>query len=82
MIDACIPLSLGYSPVARPGCGAGNYGGAGSGAVAATVMRYSKTPASGGILTNYTTIRHFYPIAACTRYDLSLSEVPCALILF
>ena len=50
--------------------------------MAATIMEYSEAPASEGILTNYATVGRFYPIATYTRNNLSLSEVPCALIGF
>lgn len=82
MINAYIPWSLEDSPVAQPGYSAGNYRGAESKAMAATIMRYSGAPASEGILTNYATVERFYPIATYTRNNLSLSKVPYALIGF
>jgi len=53
MINACIPLSQRYSPIAQPKYGARNCRGARSEAVVATIMQYSKAPTSKRILTNY-----------------------------
>ena len=63
MITACMPLSRKYSPMVQPANGARNCIGAGSEAVAATMIEYSSAPFSSSTLTNWATVERFCPIA-------------------
>ena len=63
MMTACMPLSRKNSPMAQPEKGARNCIGAGSEAVAATMIEYSSAPFSSSVLTNWATVERFWPIA-------------------
>jgi hypothetical protein len=63
MMTACMPLSRKYSPIVQPENGARNCMGAGSEAVAATMMEYSSAPFSSRALTNWATVERFWPTA-------------------
>ena len=63
MITACMPLSRKYSPMVQPANGARNCIGAGSEAVAATMIEYSSAPCSSSTFTNCATVERFWPIA-------------------
>src|SRR6266852_3437690 len=56
MMTACMPLSRKYSPMVHPANGARNCMGAGSEAVAATMMEYSSAPCSSSTFTNCATV--------------------------
>ena len=58
-----MPLSRKYSPMVQPENGARNCIGAGSEAVAATMIEYSSAPFSSSILTNCATVERFWPMA-------------------
>ena len=63
MMTACMPLSRKYSPMVQPENGARNCIGAGSEAVAATMIEYSSAPCSSSTLTNCATVERFWPTA-------------------
>ena len=63
MMTACMPLSRKNSPIAQPENGARYCIGAGSEAVAATMIEYSSAPCSSSTLTNWATVERFWPIA-------------------
>jgi hypothetical protein len=63
MMTACMPLSRKYSPMVQPVNGAMYCIGAGSEAVAATMIEYSSAPCSSSTLTNCATVERFWPIA-------------------
>ena len=54
-----MPLSRKNSPMAVPANGARNCSGAGSDAVAATTMVYSRAPDSSRVLTIWATVERF-----------------------
>ena len=58
-----MPLSRKYSPMAQPAKGARNCIGAGSEAVAATMIEYSSAPRSSSTFTNCATVERFWPMA-------------------
>ncbi len=58
-----MPLSRKNSPMAQPANGARNCSGAGSEAVAATMMVYSSAPLSSSDLTIWATVERFWPMA-------------------
>ena len=58
-----MPLSRKNSPMAVPANGARNCSGAGSDAVAATTMVYSRAPDSSRVLTIWATVERFWPMA-------------------
>ena len=58
-----MPLSRKYSPMVQPDIGARNCIGAGSEAVAATMIEYSSAPFSSSTFTNCATVERFCPMA-------------------
>ena len=58
-----MPLSRKYSPIVQPVNGARYCIGAGSEAVAATMIEYSSAPRSSSTLTNCATVERFWPTA-------------------
>ena len=81
MISACMPLSLKYSPIVHPVYGARNCNGAGSEAVAETIVVYSIAPASSKVFTIWATVDLFWPIATYIQYNFCFSS-PDLLISF
>lgn len=59
MINACLPRSRKYSPIAQPEYGARNCNGAASLAVAATIMVYGNAPCSSKSFTMLATVLRF-----------------------
>ncbi len=74
MMTACMPLSRKYSPMVQPVNGARYCIGAGSDAVAAITMEYSRAPCSSSTFTNWATVERFWPIATYTQYSLIFSS--------
>ena len=62
-MTACMPLSRKNSPIAQPENGARNCIGAGSEAVAATMIEYSSALCSSRTLANWATVERFCPTA-------------------
>ena len=58
-----MPLSRNHSPIVQPANGAMNCSGAGSEAVAATTMVYSRAPCSSRVRTICATVERFWPMA-------------------
>ena len=76
MINACMPLSRKYSAMAHPEYGAKNCNGAGSEAVAATIIEYFNASLSLKVFTNCATVDLFWPTATYTQYNFFFSSVP------
>ncbi len=58
-----MPLSRKYSPIVQPAKGARNCSGAGSDAVAATMIEYSRAPFSSSVFAICATVERFWPMA-------------------
>src|SRR5229473_468193 len=69
MMTACMPLSRKYSPMVQPVNGAMYCIGAGSEAVAATMIEYSSAPCSSSTLTNCATVERYRGLAGLTVAD-------------